>query len=79
MQSESPSKTPLQAVIFDLDGLMFNTEELYQEFGRRTLASLLKSLTQDLLDHMTGRKSDLPLQIMFDRCLLHLTVEAVAD
>lgn len=75
MQPESP----LRAVIFDLDGLMFNTEDLYQEVGRRTLARRGKTLTQDLLDQMMGRKSDIALQIMIDWHDLDLTVEALAD
>ena len=29
---------PLRAVTFDLDGLMFNTEELYQEVGGTILS-----------------------------------------
>jgi len=75
MQPESP----LEAVIFDLDGLMFNTEDLYQEVGRRTLASRGKELKQDLLDQMMGRKSDVALRIMIDWHDLDITVEALAD
>jgi len=75
MQPESS----LRAVIFDLDGLMFNTEDLYQEVGRRTLARRGKTLTQDLLDQMMGRKSDIALRIMIDWHDLDLTVEALAD
>jgi len=74
-----PPKSPLQAVIFDLDGLMFNTEELYQEVGRQSLASRGKELTQDLLDQMMGRKSDIALQIMIDWHNLNLTVEELAS
>ena len=69
---------PLRAVIFDLDGLMFNTEDLYQEVGRQTLESRGKRLTQDLLDEMMGRKSDIALQIMIDRHHLDLSVEQLA-
>jgi len=79
MQPESSPESPLQAVIFDLDGLMFNTEELYQEVGRQSLASRGKELTQDLLDQMMGRKSDIALQIMIDWHDLDLTVEALAN
>ena len=30
-------RNPPQAVVFDLDGLMFNTEELYQDVGSELL------------------------------------------
>lgn len=30
-----PEQPVLRAVVFDLDGLMFNTEELYDEVGDR--------------------------------------------
>ncbi len=72
-------ESPLRAVIFDLDGLMFNTEDLYQEVGRQTLESRGKQLTQDLLDQMMGRKSDIALQIMIDWHQLDLTVEQLAN
>ncbi|MCC6494040.1 MAG: hypothetical protein IT424_13580, partial [Pirellulales bacterium] len=38
---------PLRAVTFDLDGLMFNTEELYQEVGGIVLARRGKSFTDE--------------------------------
>ncbi len=79
MNSHLPSESPLQAVIFDLDGLMFNTEELYQEVGRQTLASRGKTLTQDLLDQMMGRKSDIALKIMIDWHKLEMTVDELAN
>lgn len=70
--------TPLRAVVFDLDGLMFNTEDLYQDVGRESLARRGKELTQDLLDEMMGRKSDISLQIMIDWHKLDDTVEALS-
>ena len=70
---------PLRAVIFDMDGLMFNTEDIYQEVGRQSLANRGIELTQDLLDEMMGRKSDIALQIMIDWHDLDMTVEALAN
>ncbi|MCA9230087.1 MAG: HAD family phosphatase [Planctomycetales bacterium] len=78
MSSFPSPKAPLQAVIFDLDGLMFNTEDLYQEVGRDSLARRGKQLTQELLDEMMGRKSDIALQIMIDRHDLEISVEDLA-
>ena len=56
----------LKAVTFDLDGLMFNTEDLYQEVGGQLLARRGCQLTGELLDQMMGRRSLQALQIMID-------------
>lgn len=56
----------LQAVVFDLDGLMFNTEELYQQVGTELLRRRGKPFTPDLLDQMMGRPGSVSLQIMID-------------
>src|SRR5437588_5401531 len=63
------------AVVFDLDGLMFNTEELYQEVGAELLRRRGYTFTQDLLDQMMGRPSHIALQIMIDTHTLRATVE----
>ena len=57
---------PLSAAVFDLDGLMFNTEELYHRVGGEMLRRRGKKLTEDLLDNMMGRQSREALQIMID-------------
>jgi HAD superfamily hydrolase (TIGR01509 family) len=64
-----------RAVVFDLDGLMFNTEELYQEVGTELLRRRGHIFTQDLLDRMMGRPSHIALQIMIDTHILRATVE----
>ena len=69
---------PLRAVIFDLDGLMFNTEELYQEVGSTVLARRGCSFTPELLNEMMGRQSAKALQIMIDWHQLTDTVAALA-
>jgi HAD superfamily hydrolase (TIGR01509 family) len=61
-----PSVLP-KAVVFDLDGLMFNTEELYHEVGREVLRRRGKRLDNDLLVQMMGRTGSDALQIMIDR------------
>ena len=58
--------SPLQAAVFDLDGLMFNTEELYHHVGSKMLERRGKQLTDDLLSQMMGRQSHEALQIMID-------------
>jgi HAD superfamily hydrolase (TIGR01509 family) len=64
-----------RAVVFDLDGLMFNTEELYQEVGAELLRRRGYTFTQELLDKMMGRPSHIALQIMIDTHTLRATVE----
>jgi HAD superfamily hydrolase (TIGR01509 family) len=63
-----------RAVVFDLDGLMFNTEELYQEVGAELLRRRGYEFTQELLDQMMGRPSHVALQIMIDTHTLKATV-----
>jgi HAD superfamily hydrolase (TIGR01509 family) len=64
-----------RAVVFDLDGLMFNTEELYQEVGTELLRRRGYEFTQELLDKMMGRPSHIALQMMIDTHTLQATVE----
>src|SRR2546423_4675749 len=64
-----------RVVDLDLDGLMFNTEELYQEVGTELLRRRGLVFTQDLLDRMMGRPSHVALGIMIDTHTLKATVE----
>jgi len=68
------SHDPVQAAVFDLDGLMFNTEELYQEVGAELLRRRGREFTGPLLDAMMGRPSPVALQIMIDWHQLDATV-----
>jgi HAD superfamily hydrolase (TIGR01509 family) len=63
-----------RAVVFDLDGLMFNTEDLYQEVGAELLRRRGCVFTQELLDQMMGRPSHIALQLMIDAHTLKATV-----
>ena len=65
----------IEAVAFDLDGLMFNTEELYTEVGGELLSRRGKTCTRELLDQMMGRPSRVALQIMIDFHRLDATIE----
>ena len=73
-----PQINKLQAVVFDLDGLMFNTEELYQEVGGEILRRRNKLFGPDLLDAMMGRPGSVALQIMIDWHQLDSTVAELA-
>lgn len=77
----SPPVRPT-AVVFDLDGLMFNTEELYQDVGAELLRRRGHVFTPTLLDKMMGRPGAIALQFMIDEHTLTDTVpqlQAEAD
>ena len=67
----------LRAVVFDLDGLMFNTEDLYQHVGGEMLRRRGHKLEAALLDQMMGRPSPVALQLMIDWYKLEDTVETL--
>jgi HAD superfamily hydrolase (TIGR01509 family) len=69
------SAPPLQAVVFDLDGLLFNTEDLYQDVGTEMLRRRGRQWTPELLHAMMGRPSAVALQIMIDWHGLDTTVD----
>lgn len=67
-----------QAVVFDLDGLLFNTEELYQDVGGELLRRRGRVFDGPLLDQMMGRPGRVALQIMIDyHTLAEDTVEGL--
>lgn len=73
-----PASAPA-AVVFDLDGLLFNTEELYQSVGDELLRRRGKTFTLDLLNQMMGRPGRVSLQMMIDWHGLDDTVERLAS
>ena len=74
----TPPQSPLRAVTFDLDGLMFNTEELYQQVGATILDRRGHEFETALMDQMMGRKSNEALGRMIDYFALDATVEQLA-
>jgi len=74
--SKGPSRRP-RAVVFDLDGLMFNTEELYQHVGTEILRRRGREFTSELLDAMMGRPSQSALGLMIEWHELDDTVEGL--
>ncbi|MBX3411832.1 MAG: HAD-IA family hydrolase [Pirellulales bacterium] len=73
-----PASAPA-AVTFDLDGLLFNTEELYQEVGNELLRRRGKEFTAELLNQMMGRPGRVSLQMMIDYHELDDTVEGLSN
>jgi HAD superfamily hydrolase (TIGR01509 family) len=69
----------ITAVVFDLDGLLFNTEDLYQRVGGEILRRRGHEFTQELLDAMMGRPGRVALSMMIDWHKLEATVEQLQD
>jgi len=57
--SDSPArpKQPIEAVVFDLDGLMFDTEALYHRIASELLAQKGKEFTSEIMRAMIGRRA----------------------
>jgi HAD superfamily hydrolase (TIGR01509 family) len=67
-----------RAVVFDLDGLMFNTEELYQHAGTEILRRRGHKFSPELLNAMMGRPQKDSLQLMIDAHFLDDTIAQLA-
>jgi len=67
--------TPLKAVVFDLDGLLFNTEELYCHVDEELLRRRGAEWTPELMYAMMGRPPAVALQTMIQWHNLSDTVE----
>jgi len=68
----------LRAVVFDLDGLLFNTEELYQFVGTELMRRRGKTFEEELIQKITGRPQPVALQMMIDWHGLDTTVDILA-
>lgn len=68
----------LRAVVFDLDGLMFNTEDLYHEAGHEVLRRRDQPIRPELFDAMMGLPGNVALKLMIDEHGLPDTVEDLA-
>jgi len=69
---------PIEAVAFDLDGLLVNTEELYQHVGTELLRRRGRPFEPELLDAMMGRPQPVSLRIMIEWHGLADSVETLA-
>ena len=69
--------TAIRAVVFDLDGLMLNSEELYDRTGSEVLRRRGREFTDELRRQMIGRPGRDALQIMIEMHGLEDTVDAL--
>ena len=68
-------KQTIDAVVFDMDGLMFNTEDLYDQVGDAILLKRGQRFTNEVKLAMMGLPGDQAFQVMIDRCNLEDSVE----
>ena len=73
--SYPPPTAPLRAVVFDLDGLIVNTEDLYDRSGRAVRRRRGLQMTDSLREQ--GRKAQEAIRLMIDTLNLPDTVEAL--
>lgn len=71
----TPPQPLLRAVTFDLDGLMVNSEDVYEQVGTATLARRGKTFDADLREAMMGRPAGDALRVMIDWHQLDDTVD----
>ncbi len=68
-------ESEIRAVVFDLDGLLVNTEDLYEQAGETVLGRRGKTYDAELREQMMGRPVSDALQIMIDCHSLPETLE----
>lgn len=72
-----PDSAMIRVVVFDLDGLMFNTEEVFFASGTELLARRDHVLTPELLRMMIGRRAPEAFGLMRDTLGLEESVESL--
>jgi HAD superfamily hydrolase (TIGR01509 family) len=72
MNHQKPS---IRAVVFDLDGLLVNTEDLYEQAGETILQRRGKTYDAELREQMMGRPASDAIQFMIDCHALPDTIE----
>jgi HAD superfamily hydrolase (TIGR01509 family) len=70
----------MRAVVFDMDGLMFNTEDVYTAVGTRLLERRGQEFTAELKNKVMGRRPQPAFEMMIRHCnLLETWQELVAE
>ncbi|MGA2796748.1 MAG: HAD hydrolase-like protein, partial [Thermoguttaceae bacterium] len=60
----------MKAVVFDMDGLIFNTEDVYTLVGTELLRRRGREFTPELKNEMMGLTPQTSFEIMIRRCNL---------
>lgn len=78
VSTESSSQglpTPIKAVIFDMDGLLLDSERLYTQVTNEILAPYNKQLTWEIKAMLMGRPSEESAKILIERTGIPLSPE----
>lgn len=67
----------IDAVIFDLDGLMLNTEDVFSMSGRELLARRGHQMTDEIHQSMLGRRPEEAFQALKDRTGIADSIDAL--
>ena len=73
-----PPASSLLAVVFDMDGLMFNTEDLYDQVGSVLLERRGQSFTRDIKMSIMGLPGPRAFDVLRQKCHLEESVEQLA-
>ena len=76
---EDSSALGIQAVAFDMDGLMFNTEDLYDQVGQILLERRGLQFSHELKMMMMGRPGTTAFDIMIAECNLDDSAAALQE
>lgn len=74
-----PEKRNIKAVVLDMDGTMFNSEQIYNAVGDSVLEKRGHSFTNDLKMKMMGLATPVALQVMIDHCDLTDSIATLTD
>ncbi|MCA9089777.1 MAG: HAD family phosphatase [Planctomycetaceae bacterium] len=64
----------IRAVVFDMDGIMFNTEDLFHETGHELMRRRGKQATPKMFHRMMGRRAEEAFAAMIDEMQLVETI-----
>ena len=70
---------PVTHVIFDMDGLLINTEDLYTELFTKICAEYNAKFTYDVKIQCMGVKPHIGIQIMIDAYKMNATVDEISQ
>ena len=67
----------IKAVVFDMDGLMFNTEDLYDQVGQELLGRRKRVFSNELKMKLMGLPGPVAYQLIIDEFHLEDSVETL--
>lgn len=73
------TKPTIKAICFDMDGLLFNTEDIFDEVGIEMLSKRGKELDYELVKRMMGQQAEAALKLFIDHYELDDTIEDLAQ